>query len=307
MDFNADIFIWEEESDCFFVHFMIVKEGALVNSFSRKYKVPINTYMEDGLASIFFEIRRNFQSQHKLVLSNKIFNHGLETVDLVVPVKGYKKSILELGLKNLTYLKLQQAKESSREIKNKDPLSKTKEIQFQLGLEFNPIHIECFDNSNLQGTHPVSACVVFKQGEPAIKEYRHYHIKSVEGPDDFKSMEEVVFRRYSRMLKEQKTLPDLILIDGGKGQLNAAFSVLQSLPLKHKPQLIGLAKKMEEIYFPGEMNPRILDRRSIALKTIQHLRNEAHRFSLKFHRNQRSKTAHNSELDEIVGIGEKTK
>ena len=305
--FNADVFIWDIDEDHFLIHYMLVKEGALVNSLSRKYKIPINSLIEESLASVFFEIRRLFESEHKTVLTNKTFNTGIGQLSLIVPQKGHKKSILDLALKNLKYFKLQKSLKDSHKKPNESALDRTKDIQLRLGLDKLPKHIECFDNSNLQGSNPGSACVVFKNGVPSNKEYRHYKIKSVQGPDDFKSMEEVVFRRYSRMRRENLPLPELVVIDGGKGQLGAALTSIRALGLENTIQLIGLAKRMEEIYFPGETLPRILDRRSIALKTLQHIRNEAHRFSLKFHRNQRSRKANESQLDGIKGIGEKTK
>ena len=175
-----------------------------------------------------------------------------------------------------------------------------------LQLKELPVKIECFDNSNLQGSEPVAACVVFKNGKPAKKEYRHYNIKTVEGPNDFASMEEVVFRRYKRLLIEQKELPQLIVVDGGKGQLSSAVTALEKLNLRGKITIIGIAKRLEEIYFPGDSVPIYINKNSETLKIIQHLRDEAHRFGITFHRNKRSKTFINSELNSIKGVGEKT-
>jgi excinuclease ABC subunit C len=175
-----------------------------------------------------------------------------------------------------------------------------------LQLTETPVHIECFDNSNLQGTEPVAACVVFKNGKPATKEYRHFNIKTVEGPNDFASMEEVVFRRYSRLLEEKKSLPQLIVIDGGKGQLSSAVSALEKLELRGKIAIIGIAKKLEEIYFPGDSVPVYINKSSQSLRVIQHMRDEAHRFGITFHRDKRSKTLISSELTAIKGVGEQT-
>jgi excinuclease ABC subunit C len=180
------------------------------------------------------------------------------------------------------------------------------QMKSDLRLSEEPTHIECFDNSNIQGSNPVAACVVFKDGKPSKKEYRHYNIKTVDGPDDFASMEEVVFRRYKRLLSEDEPLPQLIVIDGGKGQLSSALKSLDVLGLRGKIAIIGIAKRLEEIYFPEDPIPLYLDKKSETLKIIQQLRNEAHRFGISFHRNKRSKAAINSELENIEGIGEKT-
>src|SRR5690554_1349829 len=180
------------------------------------------------------------------------------------------------------------------------------QMKSDLRLSKEPRHIECFDNSNIQGTNPVAACVVFKDGRPSKKDYRHFNIKTVEGPNDFASMEEVVFRRYRRLLDEGESLPDLIIIDGGKGQLSAALKSLEVLGLRGKIAIIGIAKRLEELFYPGDSVPLYLDKKSETLKVIQHLRNEAHRFGITFHRNQRSKNAIQSSLTKIPGIGEKT-
>jgi excinuclease ABC subunit C len=181
------------------------------------------------------------------------------------------------------------------------------QMKNDLRLKTKPIHIECFDNSNIQGSNPVAACVVFINGKPAKKEYRHYNIKTVKGPDDYASMEEVVFRRYKRMIEEEKKLPSMIIIDGGKGQLSSSVSALKKLNLHNKILALGIAKRLEEIFYPSDPIPLYLDKRSETLKVIQHMRNEAHRFAITFHRNKRSGQALNSSLDSIPGIGEKTK
>jgi excinuclease ABC subunit C len=180
------------------------------------------------------------------------------------------------------------------------------QMKADLRLSEEPRHIECFDNSNIQGTHPVAACVVFKNGKPSKKDYRHFNIKTVEGPDDFASMEEVVFRRYKRLLDEKKTLPQLIIIDGGKGQLSSALKSLDALNLRGDIAIIGIAKRLEELFYPDDPIPLYLDKKSETLKIIQQLRNEAHRFGIEHHRNKRSKSALNTELETIPGIGEKT-
>ena len=197
-----------------------------------------------------------------------------------------------------------------KQIKIVDPDRHTNRIMAQmqkdLRLSVEPRHIECFDNSNIQGTNPVSACVVFKDGKPSKKDYRHFNIKTVEGPNDFASMEEVVYRRYKRLLDENESLPQLIIIDGGKGQLSSALKSLEELGLRGKIAIIGIAKRLEEIYYPGDSVPLYLDKKSETLKTIQHLRNEAHRFGITFHRDKRSKNALQTSIETIPGIGEKT-
>ena len=223
-----------------------------------------------------------------------------------VPKLGDKKRIIELSERNAKYYRQEQFKQ----IKIADPDRHVKRIMTQmqkdLRLSEEPRHIECFDNSNIQGTHPVAACVVFKDGKPTKKEYRHYNIKTVDGPDDFASMEEVVFRRYKRLLSEDEPLPQLIVIDGGKGQLSSALKSLDLLGLRGKIAIIGIAKRLEEIYYPGDPIPMYLDKRSETLKIIQFLRNEAHRFGITLHRNKRSKSAIQSELEQIPNIGKQT-
>jgi excinuclease ABC subunit C len=229
-----------------------------------------------------------------------------DDIKVTVPKLGDKKRIVELSERNAKYYRQEQFKQ----IKIVDPDRHVKRIMAQmkkdLRLKEDPVHIECFDNSNIQGSNPVAACVVFKNGKPSKKEYRHYNIKTVEGPNDFASMEEVVFRRYKRLLSEGESLPQLIVIDGGKGQLSSAVKSLDLLGLRGKIAIIGIAKRLEEIYYPGDSIPLYLDKKSESLKIIQHLRNEAHRFGITFHRNKRSKSAIQSELEQIPNIGKQT-
>ncbi len=219
---------------------------------------------------------------------------------------GDKKHILDLSLRNAKYYRMERFKQD----KIVDPDRHANRIMAQmkadLRLHEEPRHIECFDNSNIQGTNPVAACVVFKNGKPSKKDYRHFNIKTVEGPDDFASMEEVVYRRYKRMLDEEQPLPHLIIIDGGKGQLSSALKSLDALELRGKIAIIGIAKRLEELFYPNDPIPLYLDKKSETLKIIQQLRNEAHRFGIEHHRNKRSKSALNTELETIPGIGEKT-
>src|SRR5690606_11516698 len=227
-------------------------------------------------------------------------------IKITVPQLGDKKQILELSQRNAKYHRLEQLKQ----IQIVDPERHTNRIMAQmqkdLRLSVEPRHIECFDNSNIQGTNPVSACVVFKDGKPSKKDYRHFNIKTVEGPNDFASMEEVVYRRYKRLLEEKEPLPQLIIIDGGKGQRSSALKSIDELGLRGKIAIIGIAKRLEELFYPGDSVPLYLDKKSETLKVIQQLRNEAHRFGITHHRDKRSKVALNSSIESIPRIGEKT-
>ena len=229
-----------------------------------------------------------------------------EDIKVTVPKLGDKKAIVDLSLRNAKYFR----QERFKQMKIVDPDRHVNRLMAQmkkdLRLSVEPRHIECFDNSNIQGTNPVAACVVFKNGKPSKKDYRKFNIKTVEGPDDFASMEEVVFRRYRRLLAEEQPLPQLIIIDGGKGQLSSAVKALNVLGLRGKIAIIGIAKRLEELFYPGDSIPLYLDKRSETLKIIQQLRNEAHRFGITFHRNKRSNAALGTELESIPGIGEKT-
>ena len=229
-----------------------------------------------------------------------------ENIKVTVPQLGDKKQILDLSIRNAKFQRIEQLKQ----LQIVDPDRHTNRIMAQmqkdLRLQVEPRHIECFDNSNIQGTNPVAACVVFKDGKPSKKDYRHFNIKTVVGPDDFASMEEVVFRRYKRMLDEAQPLPQLIIIDGGKGQLSSALKSIDALGLRGKIAIVGIAKRLEELYYPGDSAPLYLDKKSETLKAIQYLRNEAHRFGITFHRDKRSQNALNSSIESIPGIGEKT-
>ena len=230
-----------------------------------------------------------------------------EGVVITVPKIGDKKKLLELSEKNVQYFLLQQKKEeASRSGKPTAADRILSTLQRDLRMDRLPVHIECFDNSNLQGSYPVSSCVVFKNAKPSKADYRHYNVKSVEGPNDFATMEEVVLRRYKRLLSEGQQLPQLILIDGGKGQLGAAVKSLQSLGILDKVTVVGIAKRLEEIFFPGDSIPLYINKKSESLKLIQQARNEAHRFAITFHRLQRSKDFTKTELSDIPGVGEKT-
>ena len=251
------------------------------------------------------ELRERFNSQSKEVYTQMPLDLD-EGIKVTVPQLGDKKRILDLSERNAKFYRLERFKQ----IKITDPDKHANRIMAQmktdLRLKEEPRHIECFDNSNIQGTNPVAACVVFKNGKPSKKDYRHFNIKTVEGPDDFASMEEVVFRRYKRLLNDGEPLPQLIIIDGGKGQLSSALKSLDLLGLRGKIAIIGIAKRLEELFYPNDPIPLYLDKKSETLKIIQQLRNEAHRFGIEHHRNRRSKGALKTELESISGIGEKT-
>jgi excinuclease ABC subunit C len=260
---------------------------------------------EELLELAIIELRERFKLLSREIIVPFPVEVG-ENIKVTVPQLGDKKQILELSIRNAKFYRMDQLKQ----LQIVDPDRHTNRIMAQmkkdLRLHEEPRHIECFDNSNIQGTNPVAACVVFKDGKPSKKDYRHFNIKTVVGPDDFASMEEVVYRRYKRLLEENQPLPQLIIIDGGKGQLSSALKSLDALDLRGKIAIIGIAKRLEELFYPGDSVPLYLDKKSETLKVIQMLRNEAHRFGITFHRDKRSKSALNSSMETIPGIGEKT-
>ncbi|MBU2907123.1 excinuclease ABC subunit UvrC [Arenibacter algicola] len=302
---NVDVFTIISDEVFAYVNFLQLSHGSIIRSHTLEIKKKLDETDEDLLQLAIIEIRQRFNSHSTEIYVP--FEVTLEShLKVVVPKLGDKKKILELSERNAKFFRQDRFKQ----IKIIDPDRHTNRVMGQmkkdLRLSMEPRHIECFDNSNIQGSNPVAACVVFKDGKPSKKEYRHYNIKTVEGPDDFASMEEVVFRRYKRLLEEGQSLPQLIVIDGGKGQLSSALKSLDALGLRRKIAIIGIAKRLEEIYFPEDPIPLYLDKKSESLKIIQQLRNEAHRFGITFHRNKRSKAAINSELESIDGIGSKT-
>lgn len=302
---NVDVFTIISDNALAYVNFLQLSHGSIIRSHTMEIKKKLDETNEELLQLAIVEIRQRFNSQSKeLYLPFKVELD--ESLKVTVPKLGDKKRLLELSERNAKFFR----QERFNQIKIIDPDRHTKRIMAQmkkdLRLNEEPRHIECFDNSNIQGTNPVAACVVFRDGKPSKKEYRHFNIKTVVGPDDFASMEEVVSRRYKRLLEEEESLPQLIIIDGGKGQLSSALKSLDALGLRGKIAIVGIAKRLEEIYFPGDTIPLYLDKKSESLKIIQHLRNEAHRFGITFHRNKRSKGAISSELEKIDGIGEKT-
>ncbi|WP_417443488.1 excinuclease ABC subunit UvrC [Joostella sp.] len=302
---NVDVFSIVTDDSFGYVNFLQLSYGSIIRAHTIEIKKKLEETDKELLELAVTELRTRFNSQsEEIYVPFSIKVPG--KIKVTIPKLGDKKRILELSERNAKYYR----QERFKQIKIIDPDRHVKRIMGQmkqdLRLSEEPRHIECFDNSNIQGTNPVAACVVFKDGKPSKKEYRHFNIKTVTGPDDFASMEEVVFRRYKRLLEEEEPLPQLIVIDGGKGQLSSALKSLDVLGLRGKIAIIGIAKRLEEIYYPGDSIPMYLDKKSETLKIIQHLRNEAHRFGITFHRNKRSKAAINSELENIEGVGEKT-
>lgn len=302
---NVDVFSIISDESYGYVNFFKIMNGAIIQSHTSEIKKKLDETDKELLELAIVEIRQRFHSQSKEIYVPFEVSLG-DQLKVVVPKLGDKKRIVELSLRNAKYYRQEQFKQ----IKIVDPDRHVKRIMAQmkkdLRLSSEPVHIECFDNSNIQGTNPVAACVVFKNGKPSKKEYRHFNIKTVEGPDDFASMEEVVYRRYKRLLAEDEPLPQLIVIDGGKGQLSSALKSLDILGLRNKIAIIGIAKRLEEIYYPSDPIPLYLDKKSETLKIIQQLRNEAHRFGINHHRNKRSKQAIETELELIPGIGQQT-
>lgn len=252
------------------------------------------------------EIRQRFASQSTELIVPFAPEFSLANVHFTVPQKGDKKQLLELSERNLKFYKVEKLKQLEKVDPERHTTRLLERMKKDLMMDELPVHVECFDNSNIQGAYPVAACVVFKNGKPSKQDYRHFNIKTVEGPNDFASMEEILTRRYTRLIAENQPLPQLVIVDGGKGQLSSAVHIFDKLGITGKVALIGLAKRLEEIFFPGDPVPLYLDRNSETLKVIQHLRNEAHRFGITHHRNKRSKEFIKSELLSIEGIGPTT-
>jgi excinuclease ABC subunit C len=300
---NADVFSIISDDDFAFVNFMKVVNGAIVQAHTVEIKKKLDEPDEELLPLAIVDLRERFDSHAPEVILPIKINLGFPGVNFTIPKIGDKKHLLELSERNCKYYKLEKEKQSELV----DPDRHTNRIMAQmkkdLRMQEEPRHIECFDNSNTQGTEPVAAMVCFKNGKPDKKEYRHFNIKTVEGPNDFASMEEIIYRRYKRLLDEQQELPQLIIVDGGKGQLSSALKSLDKLELRGKISIIGIAKKLEEIYYPGDSLPLYLDKKSETLKVIQQLRDEAHRFGITHHRKRREKATVKTVLTEIEGIG----
>jgi excinuclease ABC subunit C len=304
---NVDVFAFTQDNDRCYVNYLKVVEGAVVQAYTLEMRSRVDEENTSLLGFAITEIRQRYLSDSPEIIVPFKPDIQLNRIKYTVPKIGEKLKLMELAERNAVYYKLEQKK---KQLEHK-PESRTgknlEKVKNDLHMPFLPVHIECFDNSNIMGTNPVASCVVYRHGKPSKKDYRHFNIKTVSGPDDFSSMEEVVYRRYKRITEEQQSVPQLVIIDGGKGQLSSAMKSLEKLGLRDKITLIGIAKKLEEIYFPGDSVPIYLDKNSYSLKLIQQIRNEAHRFGINFHRIKRSSGMISSELDKVKGIGPKTK
>lgn len=312
---NIDIYSLIRDDAAAYVNFMHVREGSVVQSMTLEYKfVDTDTGETDSelISTAIHEFRQRFADVNRTdrvreALVNVVPEFPPEGIEFVVPQRGDKRKLLAISLKNAEQYRTEKLKMMEKLNPEQRAMRTLTAIQKDLHLPELPRHIECFDNSNISGAHPVAACVVFRNAKPSKKEYRHFNIKTVEGPDDYASMREVLTRRYSRLLNEGADLPQLVVLDGGKGQLSAGIEVLDSLGLRHQIAMIGIAKSLNEIYFPGDSLPLYIDKNSETLKVVQRLRDEAHRFGIVHHRNKRSKGQVASALDSITGVGEKTK
>jgi excinuclease ABC subunit C len=303
---NVDVFTIISDEKNAFVNYLKITTGAIIQSHTVEIKKKLSESDEEILQFVITDLRIRFNSVSTFIYSsNKIINIWGK-VKIIIPAQGEKKKLIDLSLRNAKYMQLEKKKRQALNLTKSNKSIVLQKIKQDLHLKETPIHIECFDNSNFQGSNPTASCVVFKKGVPSKKDYRHYNIKTVVGPDDYASMEEIVLRRYRRLLKEKKSLPQLIVIDGGKGQLSSAIKSLKELKVYGKIAIIGIAKRLEEIYFPNDNTPIYLDKRSSSLKLIQQLRNEAHRFAINHHRKKRSLNSISSELEKINGIGPKT-
>lgn len=303
---NVDVYSILNEEEFAYVNYLKVAQGSVVQAHNLEIKKKLDETSEELLIIAITEISQKFKSiPDEIILPFEIDTEYIEN-KIVVPKIGDKKKLLELSLRNAKYYRIEHLKLQEKMNNRSSNIRFLETVKSDLHLKSLPIHIECFDNSNLQGSNPVASCVVFKNGKPSKKDYRHFNIKTVSQIDDFASMKEIVTRRYRRLLDENEPLPQLIVIDGGKGQLSSAVSALKELDIYGKIAILGLAKKLEEIYFPEDKTPLYLSKKSETLKLIQHLRNEAHRFGITFHRQKRSKNFISSELENISGIGEKT-
>ncbi|HEY3386309.1 MAG TPA: excinuclease ABC subunit UvrC [Saprospiraceae bacterium] len=307
LDRDLDVFSIATDENHAYVNYLKVVQGAIINSYTQELQKNLNEDEQELLAFTIDRLREKFNSiTEEIVVPFKV-ELVEQGITQTVPQRGEKKELLDLSLKNVRYFLLQKQKEKLKHQQKQTPSERIlKTLQADLRMNTLPMHIECFDNSNIHGTNPVASCVVFRNAKPAKRDYRHFHVKTVEGPDDFASMREIVERRYKRMLEENQPLPDLVVIDGGKGQLSAAMEAIDALAIREKFTVVGIAKKLEEIYFPGDSIPLYIDKKSESLRLIQQIRNEAHRFAITFHRNTRSKAFTNTELTGIKGVGEKT-
>lgn len=304
---DVDVFGVDEDDDDVFVNYMHVRSGAVVRSLTLQYRRMMGESIGEMIAYAMQEVKDVAGVEYDEVVVPVVPEIELDGVTFTVPQRGDKAKLLEVSEKNARQYKI----DALKQMEHLDPEQRTERILERIKKDFRltelPRHIECFDNSNTQGTNPVASCVVFKNARPSKKDYRHFNIKTVEGPDDFASMKEVLTRRYTRLMQEGESLPQLIVVDGGKGQLSSAVEALDEIGLRGVIAVVGIAKRLEEIYFPGDSVPLYIDKNSESLRVVQHLRDEAHRFGITHHRNRRSKSQLVSELDDIKGIGDVAK
>lgn len=303
---NVDVISMIEDDKHAYVNYLKLNNGAIIHGHTVEVKKKLDEKANEIIPFVLVEMRQRFGEEGKEIITGIDISEDFPHFKITIPQRGEKKTLLDLSQRNAKFYMLEKHKQEKVVNPDRHVERIMETMKKDLRLKEWPTHIECFDNSNFQGTNAVAACVVFKNGKPSKKDYRHFNIKTVTGPDDFASMEEVVHRRYSRLLREDQPLPQLVIIDGGKGQLSSAMKSIDALGLRGKITVVGIAKKLEEIYYPGDSIPLYIDKRSESLKIIQHLRNEAHRFGITHHRNKRSKAALGTELTNIEGIGERT-
>ena len=304
---DVDVFGIDDDKADVYINYMHVRRGAVVKSVTLRYKRRLEETQEQMLAYAMDEIKQTLDVEYDEVVTAVVPDVEMPGVNFVIPQRGDRAKLLDVSQRNARQAKLDVLKQMERNNPEERLERVLKRMQSDFHLTELPRHIECFDNSNIQGTNPVASCVVFKNDRPSKRDYRHFNIKTVEGPDDFASMKEVLTRRYTRLVEEGESLPQLIVVDGGKGQLSAAVEALDAMGLRGKIAVVGIAKRLEEIYFPGDSVPLYIDKNSESLKVVQHLRDEAHRFGITHHRDRRSKSQVISELDSIKGIGQVTK
>ncbi len=304
---DIDVFGVEDDDRDVYVNYMHVRRGVIVRSLTLEYKRRLDESLSEIIAYAMNDVSQRLQIVFRNVIVPVVPDVEMKDVAFIVPQRGDKRMLLDVSARNAR----QQKIDNLKHMEKKNPEQRLERLLERMKADFRlaelPRHIECFDNSNIQGTNPVASCVVFRNAKPAKRDYRHFNIKTVEGPDDFASMKEVLTRRYTRLMEEGQGLPQLIVVDGGKGQLSAAVEALEAIGLRGVIAVVGIAKRLEEIYFPGDSIPLYIDKNSESLRVVQHMRDEAHRFGITHHRNRRSKGQVVSELDAIRGVGEKTR
>lgn len=304
---NVDVYSFDRDENCAYINYMHVRNGSITKSITLEYRIRIGEEDAELLSLAIAEIKSKFASEAKEIIVPFLPDAEFAELNFIIPQRGDKRKLLEVSERNAKQYKIDKLKHAEKLNPEQRVIRTLSTMQKDFRLSELPRHIECFDNSNIQGSNPVASCVVFKNAKPSKRDYRHFNIKTVDGPDDFASMIEVLTRRYSRLVAEGEPLPQLIIVDGGKGQLSAGVTALESLGLRGKIAIIGIAKRLEEIYFPGDSIPLYIDKNSESLKIVQHLRDEAHRFGITHHRNRRSKGQTVSLLDEIKGVGNVTR